>query len=259
MTTPMILLYHVVRPVPLMADAEERNLFVSPELFREQMGHLHERGFRSMTLDEYRRSLGGTAVEDERFLLTFDDAYAHVDQTVTPMLEGFGFTAVMFASWDHLGDRNTWDGGHANLSRLAIATADQLMAMAGNRWEIASHSLRHVDLTTLSPKEVARELTESRDRLSELIGKPVVDLAYPFGACNESVCRAAAVAGYQTGFLAENTAGLATRYAIPRRPVRGDEGMAFFKIKTSSLARSASRLRQLTPEWMVGAARKASV
>ncbi len=259
MPEPLVLLYHVVLPVPPSTDAEERNLFVSPELFREQMRHLHERGFRSMTLGEYRRTLGGTVVGDKRFLLTFDDAYAHVDQAVTPMLEEFGFTAVMFASWDHLGDRNTWDGGHANLSRLAVATAEQLKAMADHRWEIASHSLRHVDLTTLSPKEVSRELTESRDRLSELIDKPVVDLAYPFGACNETVCRAAAVAGYQTGFLAENTTVLENRYAIPRRPVRGDEGMAFFKIKTSSLARTASRLRQLTPEWMVGAARKASV
>src|SRR5207248_1761149 len=119
--------------------------------------------------------------------------------------------------------------GHANLGALKISSADQLKAMDGHGWEIASHGLRHIDLTTLDEATMVSQLSESRARLSELVGRPVVDLAYPYGACDQVVQRAAATAGYETGFLAVNNEPSSDRFAIPRRPVRGDEGIGIFR------------------------------
>src|SRR5438067_11266740 len=99
MTTPMVLLYHVVLPRPSDADSEEEGLFVHPDLFASQMEDLHERGFRTLTLGQFRSALDGTRVRPKGFLLTFDDAYAHVDPIVRPLLDRFGFSSVMFAPW----------------------------------------------------------------------------------------------------------------------------------------------------------------
>jgi peptidoglycan/xylan/chitin deacetylase (PgdA/CDA1 family) len=248
MTIPMVLLYHIVLPLPANADPEERGLFVNPDLFASQMEDLHQRGFRTLTLDQFRSAVDGNLVSPKGFLLTFDDAYAHVDLSVTPLLHHFGFSAVMFAPLRHLGGRNVWDHQHRNLARLEISSDSQLKAMIGDGWEIASHGVRHIDLSTLSAPERTAELSMARERLADLIGRPVMDLAYPYGTCNEAVRDDARKAGYLTGFLMGRSKQ-PDRLQLPRRPIRGDEGMSIFRLKTSPFSSAAYELGGFVPAW----------
>jgi peptidoglycan/xylan/chitin deacetylase (PgdA/CDA1 family) len=255
MTVPMVLLYHVVLPCPANADEEERGLFVHPDSFASQMEDLYQRGFRSLTLAQFRSAVDGNGGGAKGFLLTFDDAYSHVTATVTPMLERFGFTAVMFAPWHHLGGLNDWDNGHPHLAQLEIATAGQLKAMDDNGWEIASHGTRHLDLSTVSASDRLADLTRARERLSDLVGRPVIDLAYPYGACNPAVRDDASKAGYDAAFLMGHTRHV-DRFQLPRRPIRGDENMSIFRLKTSSVSGAAYRLSDFAPAWARVATRR---
>lgn len=248
MTLPMVLLYHVILPRPSDADGEERGLFVHPDLFASQMEDLHQRGFRTVTLAQFRSAVDGKRVSPKGFLLTFDDAYAHVGPTVTPVLHGFGFSAVMFAPWQHLGGHNVWDRDHHNLARLEITSAARLKAMDSNGWEIASHGIRHVDLSALEGPERLTELRQARERLTDLVCRPVIDLAYPYGACNQAVRDDASRAGYRTAFLMGRS-GHIDRLQLPRRPIRGDEGMSIFRLKTCAFSGAAYRLGDLAPAW----------
>jgi len=254
MRFPMVLLYHIVLPPPSNADQEERKLFVHPERFMSQMEDLHRRGCRTLSLNEFRAAIASGSLSPSRFLLTFDDAYAHVNGAVTPTLHRLGFSAVMFAPWGHLGGRNVWDRAHRNLAHLDIATAAELKAMDGAGWEVASHGLRHTDLSTLDPADRFGELRAACERFSNLLGRSVIDFAYPYGVADEGVSNDVSKAGYRTGFLARPSGG-ANLLQIPRQPIRGDEGMAIVRLRTSSLSNLSYRLGGLAPRWAKTATR----
>lgn len=52
--------------------------------------------------------------------------------------------------------------------------------------EVASHTLTHPNLTTLSPEEVVRQVEEDRKNLSNLVGYEVQGFAYPCGGINSN-------------------------------------------------------------------------
>lgn len=231
------LMYHIVCPVPAVAEDAEKRLIVDPDRFAGQMADLAARGFRTMRLDEYWRVILSSSPRPRSVLLTFDDAYAHVDSMVTPILKRHGFTAVMFAAPAHLGERSTWDGGHRFLSSLDIATADQLAAMvATSCWELASHALRHEDLRRLDPAQRRADLIEARERLSHLAKRPVRDLAYPFGAHDAAVREDVRLAGYRMAFTA-GRGTLSDLHRLPRRLVRRHDRGVLLRLKTSAVAR----------------------
>ncbi len=245
MNAPPVLLYHIVGDVPPLADREEARLFVPVERFRNQMASLAARGYRTLTLDQYFHRLTVGPVRERAVLLTFDDAYAGAYQTVTPILEQHGFTAVMFAPFAHLGRANDWDAGHRHLIQLLISTAEQLTAIDGETWEVASHAFCHVDLRTLSPEERVRQLTTARHSLSQLLGRQVLDLAYPYGAHDQGVREDALAAGYRMAFTARGSDGARDVLQLPRRPVRGGDSEVEFLLKTSPFARPLYRAHRL--------------
>jgi L-malate glycosyltransferase len=228
---PLALLYHGVCALPSGADRSERSLCLDPEMFSWQMADLARRGYRTLSLEAYLAALEGARPPARSVLLTFDDAYAHLDETVSPILRRHSFTAVVFAPWQHLGTHNTWDAHLGNLFRLRIADAKQLLEMDRGPWEVASHGLRHVDLRTLEPDQRRAELREARERLADLLGRPVLALAYPYGDHDHAVRRDAQAAGYRMAFTVDRKDSL-DPYQLPRRMVAGNEDKAIFRLKT---------------------------
>jgi peptidoglycan/xylan/chitin deacetylase (PgdA/CDA1 family) len=242
---PPVLLYHAVGSPPSDSDTEERNLFVEPDRFAWQMSSLARRGYRTLTLDEFATAMWERSDPRNALLLTFDDAYALADEIVTPILARHRFSAVMFAPWAHLGGRNTWNAGHPRLADLEIAGPDQLKEMEHGPWEVASHALRHVDLRKLDSNERRSQLTEARERLSELLGRPIRDLAYPYGYQDIGVRRDASAAGYRMAFTAGGSKA-GDPYSLPRRSINGHDSRPMFLLKTSPVAPALYRSRQLS-------------
>jgi len=195
------------------------------------MADLARRGFRTLSLDGYLAALEGNRPPDRSVLLTFDDAYAHLDQTVSPILRRHSFSAVVFAPWQHLGAYNTWDADLRDLSRMRIADADQLLEMDRGPWEVASHGLRHIDLRTLQSDQRLADLREAGERLSNLLGRPVFALAYPYGHHNDAVRQDAQNAGYRMAFTVDRNDSL-DAFQVPRRMVAGQDDRAIFWFKT---------------------------
>ena len=246
------LLYHAVGTPPTAADPLARALFVAPDRFAWQMKSLAKRGFRTASLQEYAAALEGRCWERNTLLLTFDDAYAHVDEVVTPILRRHRFSAVMFAPWRHLGGRNTWDEDeHPALSALEVVTAEQLKAMDEGPWEVASHATLHIDLRKLGGRERRAQLEEAREGLSELLGRPVRELAYPYGDQNAAVREDARAVGYRMAFVAGTSPG-ADVLRLPRRPISGNDGQLMFRLKTSAgseLLYAARRVLREAGRW----------
>jgi peptidoglycan/xylan/chitin deacetylase (PgdA/CDA1 family) len=251
---PVVLLYHIIASCPEDADGEERGLFVDRRNFEQQMDDLVARGYRTLTLDQFASATHAGAAPARSLLLTFDDAYAHIDAVVSPVLRRHGFTAVMFACPAHLGGNNTWDIEHKNLAMLQIAGEEQMAAMASGPWEIASHGNRHVDLRGMDQQRRHDELVEARERLSQLVKKPVVDLAYPYGFDDPRVRADVRSAGYRVAFTMGHTTG-SDPFHLPRRPIRGTDSLPVFRLKTSGWSDNLYRMGGVAPDWARSAAR----
>lgn len=231
---PLALLYHAVLPLPASFEGQQRTLFVDPGELGWQLGELARRGFHALTLDEFHAAVVAGDEDDRSLLLTFDDAYAHILDTVTPLLGEHSHIASVFVPWAHRGSANDWDGEELPVHGLPVAGAAALReALDSGVWELGSHGLRHVDLRTVAPAELDGELEQARRELSTLAGRPVLDLAYPYGASNVTVRESARRTGHRMAFAA-SASGSTDRFALPRHAVRGQEGRRAFTIKIDS-------------------------
>jgi peptidoglycan/xylan/chitin deacetylase (PgdA/CDA1 family) len=62
--------------------------------------------------------------------------------------------------------------------------------------EIGAHGLTHARLDELDDAALARELTESRRRLEDAVGRPVTVMTWPHGAADRRAAAAARAAGF---------------------------------------------------------------
>jgi peptidoglycan/xylan/chitin deacetylase (PgdA/CDA1 family) len=61
---------------------------------------------------------------------------------------------------------------------------------------IGSHTVHHSKLAELSSEHQAKELTDSKAALEDLLGEEVRHLCYPYGSFDSNAVRAAAESGY---------------------------------------------------------------
>jgi peptidoglycan/xylan/chitin deacetylase (PgdA/CDA1 family) len=204
-------MYHAVGTPPPGAPYPE--LFVSDNLFRDQVRALAGAGYHAVTLDRLWRAWHGRARLPARpIVLSFDDGYRGDFGVAMPVLRRHGWPGVLNLLVANL-HRRHW-GLHAAMVRR----------MAANGWEIDSHTLTHPDLAAVSPRRLWREVHRSRVVLHRLFRVPVDFFCYPSGEFDAPVIAAVRRAGY----LAATTTlpGLARPsppYALHRIRVDGGE------------------------------------
>jgi len=103
--------------------------------------------------------------------------------------------ATWFAVSAILGEHAHWMGQPA--AETAILDARQLREMAEAGMEIGSHTRTHPDLTSLTPREMQTEITDSKKELEDLLGQEVYSFAYPYGRFNQACADAAQQSGYR--------------------------------------------------------------
>ena len=227
---PLVLCYHRIGgPLELGVTRVGRSVFA------RQMTALARAGWRTLTLDEFRKP---RTTHDERrtFLLTFDDGYEHLAEHAYPVLADLGFTATTFLITDYVGKTNTWDVRYTwnRLWHLAWTDIEQWRARG---FDFASHGATHRRLTWLDDGALASELTRSRELLTARLGPEAGRaVAYPFGAVDERVARAASAAGYELGF--GGVKGNQTALQLSRVPVYfWDLGDVPFGLRDDSLGK----------------------
>ena len=129
--------------------------------------------------------------------LTFDDGYASFYNNGLPLLQKYGMTSTDYIISGYINN----DPAYMTVAMLKTLNAD------GN--EIASHTVTHPDLTTLSFAQMDGELKNSKNALQTWLNKPVTDFASPYGAYNQQVATDAqkyyaTYRGVQPGFNAKN-------------------------------------------------------
>jgi peptidoglycan/xylan/chitin deacetylase (PgdA/CDA1 family) len=173
-----IIEYHVLGSAP--ADAPYPELYVTRPDFHRQMDWLERQGFEAVTLEQVERAWykGGT-LPPKPVVISFDDGYRPQFTYALPELRRHGWAGVLNLK--------------AEGSDLYSSNVEAMIA-AG--WELASHTIDHSDLTTISGPDLEREVAGSRRILRREFGVPVRNFCYPAGEYDDAVIAAVEAAGY---------------------------------------------------------------
>jgi peptidoglycan/xylan/chitin deacetylase (PgdA/CDA1 family) len=173
-------MYHKVNDVP------ENSVTVPVSAFDEQLAQLGELGYQPVSLDDVLAYyVDGTPLPPRAVLVTFDDGYRDNLDNAAPILRKYGVPAVLFVPVGYLDgsrplphDEHLAQRGIVNRT-LSWADLDELED-AGLRVEC--HGIGHRPLADLEVDEAAREITLSKLKLEERLGRPVRAFAYVKGS-----------------------------------------------------------------------------
>jgi peptidoglycan/xylan/chitin deacetylase (PgdA/CDA1 family) len=198
-----VLMWHVVA-VPRPGTAYP-DLWVPPDAFAAQVAALRRAGFVAVTMhDVWAAWRSGARLPEHPVVLSFDDGDLSHVTNVAPVLARAGWPGVLNLAVNHLGPKGLPHWG-------AVRLLDE-------GWEIDSHTVDHLDLTTLDDASLRSQLVRSRRLIRSRLGVDTRFLCYPAGRNDERVRTAARAAGY----VAATTVvpGIATPeddpYALPR-------------------------------------------
>jgi peptidoglycan/xylan/chitin deacetylase (PgdA/CDA1 family) len=203
-----ILEYHVLGAPS--ADAPYPELYVARPDFHQQMDWLDAHGYEAVTLEAVEDAWyhGGT-LPAKPVVLSFDDGYRPQFTFALPELRKHGWPGLLNLK--------------AEGSDLYTSNVEAMIA-AG--WELAAHTIHHLDLTTLDATQLKEEVAGSREILRREYGVPVANFCYPAGQFDDTVIAAVKAAGY-TGATTE-IPGYATSespYELARFEILGSTGV----------------------------------
>ncbi|MEJ2888017.1 polysaccharide deacetylase family protein [Actinomycetospora aeridis] len=213
----------------------DQELSVEPDAFARQCAVLARR--RVVSLDAVEARLAaGAALPRRRVLLTFDDGFADNAVHAAPVLRRHGLPATFFivaASLTPGGVDVDWVRGVPADEAPPLLDVDAVRALAAEGHTIANHSWSHRDLTQLSESECLTDLRDSRELLSDVLGRSVTTVAYPFGRHAAHVRRAAQRAGHTCAFGLPDRPEETGPFAVPRVGIYRGNNLATFRLKMS--------------------------
>jgi peptidoglycan/xylan/chitin deacetylase (PgdA/CDA1 family) len=173
-----ILEYHVLGSPPEGAPYPE--LYVGRTDFEKQMDWLEEHEYEAVTLEQVQEAWYHKGkLPPKPVVISFDDGYRPQYTFALPTLRKHGWAGVLNLK--------------AEGSELYESNVEAMIA-AG--WELAAHTINHLDLTELGAEELEEEVAGSRKILQEEFKVPVNNFCYPAGKFDETVIKAVEAAGY---------------------------------------------------------------
>jgi peptidoglycan/xylan/chitin deacetylase (PgdA/CDA1 family) len=178
--TLCVLMYHKVNEV------DGNTVTVPPSAFDEQMSQLHELGYTVVSLDDViAHYVDRTSLPPRAVLITFDDGYLDNLENAVPILQRHGYPAVLFAPIGYLGGRRPLPHDEHLAERGIVNPTlgwSQLAELEQGGIRVESHGIGHRPLADLEVDEAAREITLSKLRLEEALGRPIRAFAYVKGS-----------------------------------------------------------------------------
>ncbi len=224
-----ILMYHQVGAFAPMRT--HRATYCNHRRFAAQMQLLKVLGYRVLGMDEVLACLyGQKPIPPRAVALTFDDGYENFYDYAFPILQRYGFPAMVYLVADKIGGRADWlvADGHPPAALMDWLRIRELRT-AGI--DFGSHGMHHIRLANQPQEILQHELAESRKRLQDGLGEDIRHFCYPYGSHDLASLYAAAEAGYQSAVTCQR--GRATAefdpLALPRKAIAfGDDLFGFF-------------------------------
>jgi peptidoglycan/xylan/chitin deacetylase (PgdA/CDA1 family) len=179
----VFLMYHELevygRPLRQSEAGYARYVVREPH-FREQMNWLQSMGMRGLSVPQ--------ALQDDvpgGIVITFDDGCETDLAVAAPILHNANFGATFYITLGYLG-------------RRGYLVESQVRALSDGGFDIGCHSMTHPYLTELDDARLKVEMVEAKQRLEQMIGRPVHHFSCPGGRWSPKVAEVARRAGYHS-------------------------------------------------------------
>jgi len=173
-----ILMYHSI--------STGNQLRVPAKQFRQEMAYLTTHHYRTLTTQEAIRALKTNSVPQKKVVwITLDDAYKDNLTRALPVLQANRQHATI----------NAITGFTHKANHLSLAEMTRMQATG--RIDFQSHTVRHLDLNSLSAAQQQRELVNSKAWLDQHLHQTTPMLCYPAGRADATTRRLAKQAGYE--------------------------------------------------------------
>jgi peptidoglycan/xylan/chitin deacetylase (PgdA/CDA1 family) len=139
--------------------------------------------------------------------ITFDDGNASDVEHALPALRRRGLTATFFVVAGRLGTAGFVD-------------EDGVRALTEAGMTIGSHGMRHRPWRKLDDGALREELGEAKRRLEDVVGRPVIEAACPFGSYDRRVLRTQRAHEYRRVYTSDRGTARAGAWLQARNTVR---------------------------------------
>lgn len=182
-------------------DYRNNEMSIPVQEFRRQVAWLKEQGFQNMRMAELESMAPDSKLTASRVIFSFDDGYEDNYVEALPVIKEFGYSAIFYIPYEHIGKRDMFPRDIKESNRLEhnrIMDWEQVKNIHKAGMEIGSHTLTHNDLTRMSDTQAKKEIFESKTKLEEKLGDKITSFCYPGGYFNEKHVNWTEEAGYSS-------------------------------------------------------------
>ncbi len=228
-----ILMYHWFRSIKSPSFSRSSQLEITPHVFELQMKYLKDKKYQTVPLQEAVFPENESDLPSKPIVITFDDGTLDFWEFARPVLQKYGFNAVLFIVTGYVGKESTWDK-HLGEPPRPLMSWDQIAELHRAGFEIGSHTHTHRSLTELTDREACLELKESREVLMDKLGTNPEYLAYPRGfyeARHKQMAREAGYNGACAVILKWRDLLHSDRFELKRMTIKGTESINRFGLR----------------------------
>jgi len=199
-----ILLYHYVENVTDERDFIRESLNTPPSLFEKQLQQFINSDYEFIFASEIPNV--DVKLDKKYAVITFDDGYEDYYTDAFPILKRLGLKSTNYIVYNFIGKPN-----YMNKNQISELVNSGLV-------EIGSHTLNHLDLTSISLKDAVYEIQRSKELLERDYKVSITSFCYPYGFYDTEIIKAVVKAGYTNG-VASSTGkvnNLQNLFKLPR-------------------------------------------
>jgi peptidoglycan/xylan/chitin deacetylase (PgdA/CDA1 family) len=207
-TVPILLYHHIG-----ISETNHR-YHVSPEEFEQEIKALQDWGYTTISVEMLVRAItSGYKLPPHPLIISFDDGNMDIYTNAFPIMQKYGFTGAIYIVGNYMGADGFMDRA-------------QILELYRAGWDVGNHSMRHLDLTKLSDKDLRIEILGSKKKLEDALGIEILSFAYPFGAKTNTTIGWVHGAGYIAAMGAEgytDNQGKWNLFDLQRVEIKGTE------------------------------------
>jgi peptidoglycan/xylan/chitin deacetylase (PgdA/CDA1 family) len=241
MPRAIILMYHNVAIPP--KEARIPNLYVTPRMFRFQMGYLKTAGFKVLSIQDLLAAVEG-GIRHNIAAITFDDGFMDFYDNAYPVLKSYGYPSTVYVVSGLVGRENEWDAQNDNVKKN-LMDWNRIIEVSKKGVQIGSHTRSHPALTALSSGPLNDEIAGSKRDMESRLDFPVDHFCYPYGDCNDQVREKVIQAGYRSAVTTQrgHVAAGCDPFTLRRIPIKliTNPFSFLYKIHTDSEKRKGSQ------------------
>lgn len=235
---PRIITYHMIKEQMPKKMSKFNRLRVKPKDFQKQIKWLKNNGYTSFTLSELVENKD--KLPEKSIAITIDDGYEDNYTNAYQILKKYNFKATIFIVNNRF--NNSWatdkdkKQSSDELNQEKMLSNAQIKEMLSSKLiEIGSHTLNHLDLTSLENDEKIKEISHSKQEIEEAFNIICKSFVYPFGYYDEKSIEiikqngfVTAASGLESGYEKINETN---RWKLKRVLISGRQSFFDFKLK----------------------------